>query len=126
MDGSRLTGSLKLTNSFKLEDSSQNMAVAFDRAKTDTEETEECVLAPLQIKPLMTHCSSTVKTFQILREMNLTQRGSPCATILKSIVQTRQEVVLVNLKQREIKLKGDAVFYLEDCRSQLSGRLLFC
>lgn len=102
------------------------MAVAFDRAKTDTEETEECVLAPLQIKPLMTHCSSTVKTFQILREMNLTQRGSPCATILKSIVQTRQEVVLVNLKQREIKLKGDAVFYLEDCRSQLSGRLLFC
>lgn len=72
MDGSRLTGSLKLTNSFKLEDFSQNMAVAFDKAKTDTEETEECVLAPLQIKPLMTHCSSTVKTFQILREMNLT------------------------------------------------------
>lgn len=96
------------------------MAVAFDKAKTDTEETEECVLALLQINPLMTHCSSTVK-LQIPMEMNLTQPGSPCATSLKCIVQTRQDAVLVNLKQREIKLKCEAAFYLEHCRSQLAG-----
>lgn len=36
LDGRRLTDCLKLTNPFKLEDASQNMAVAFDKAKTET------------------------------------------------------------------------------------------
>lgn len=49
LDDRRLTGCLKITNGFKREDSSQNMAVAFDSAKTQTTEeaikTEECALA---------------------------------------------------------------------------------
>lgn len=76
LDGRRLTGCLKLTNSFKLEDSSQNRAVAFDKAKTETNETEECVLAPSRNKIL--HGNSKCQTVQTVQysEVNVQQLSS--------------------------------------------------
>ncbi len=58
LDGRRLTGCLKLTYSFKL--MSQNTAVAFDKAETETDETEEC----LQIKASMIHYNPGVRAFR--------------------------------------------------------------